>query len=165
MWLRLTLVSGAAILAGSSLPDPGPDASPAVEVLATSPESASSEPPPTPREIPTTTHMHAKLTATQHVLAGLLREDFRQIEESARQLRDIAESVPVQASSIAADDRVYEHFRLEFARLASDLERVAAARNLEGAAYVHGNLTATCIGCHQRLRATPSEIQLMHHQP
>ena len=39
------------------------------------------------------------------------------------------------------------------------------AENLAGAAYVHGNLTAACIGCHQHLRDQSPEIELMELQP
>jgi len=114
-----------------------------------------------PRSLPTTTVMHAKLTCTQHVLAGLLSEDFPQVARSAAALQELARDVPPRTIEDGLNDSVYEHFRLELLRLSGDLQRMASERNLNGAAYVHGNITATCIGCHKHLRDPGEPIELL----
>lgn len=105
-----------------------------------------------PRGLPTFTLMHAKLARTQQVLAGLLRADCAEIGEAAHDLVEIAGSVPPCPLADPADREVYEHFRQEFVRQAMRLEVLAEQKNLEGAAWVHGTLTATCLGCHEMLR-------------
>ena len=51
-----------------------------------------------------------------------------------------------------SDEQVYEHFRMEFARLAGQLEGHARRKELEASAYIQQNLTATCIACHEYIR-------------
>jgi hypothetical protein len=114
-----------------------------------------------PEALPTATVMHAKLTATQQVLAALLAEDYEQIETAARELVGLARDVPSRQTGDADHDQVYEHFRYEMLRLSTELRRMGAVENLSGAAYVHGNLTAACIGCHQHLRDEQPNIELM----
>ncbi|MFV0445123.1 MAG: hypothetical protein ACK5Q5_16225 [Planctomycetaceae bacterium] len=117
--------------------------------------------PDVPEPLPTVAVMHAKLTATQQILAALLSEDYRQIEAAARELVGLARDVPSCQTGNDASNQVYEHFRYEMLRLSSDLEQMGANGNLAGAAYVHGNLTAACIGCHQHLRDEQPRIELM----
>jgi hypothetical protein len=118
-----------------------------------------------PRTLPTATVMHAKLTGTQQVLAGLLAEDYDVIAASARELVGLARDVPPRKTGDDTDDQVYEHFRYEMLRLSAELEQMGVSRNLSGAAYVHGNLTSACIGCHQHLRDQAPPIQLMREGP
>ena len=114
-----------------------------------------------PRTLPTSTVMHAKMVCTQEILAGLLSEDYAQIKSSADQLLALARDVPARKSDDVIDDAVYEHFRYELLRLSAELHEMGEQRNLSGAAYVHNNLTAACIGCHQHLRQESSSIELM----
>lgn len=95
--------------------------------------------------------MQAKLSASQRVLEGLLNQDFEGIEAAAKILRELAESTPA-AEEGTLESRVYDHFRTEFVRLAAHLGDAARAGNLDATAYVHENLTSTCIACHQHLR-------------
>ena len=92
--------------------------------------------------------MQAKLVMTQRVLEGILSHDFDTIQSSAQGLSRLAEA----SASADADDRIFEHFRTEFVRLSLQLESLAKDENLEGAAYAHQNLTATCIACHTHVR-------------
>ena len=86
--------------------------------------------PAVPRPLPTATVMHAKLTSTQQVLAGLLAEDYAQIEASAKELIGLARDVPARQTGDTTYDRVYEHFRYEMLRLSEELERMGDAENL-----------------------------------
>lgn len=95
--------------------------------------------------------MQTKLTASQRTLEGLLNRDFDTIAASADLLYQVAE-LPQPPRERPIDERVYDHFRTEFQRLSQQLKSMAEQRNLEGAAYVHQSLTATCIACHSHLR-------------
>ncbi len=95
--------------------------------------------------------MRAKLAESQDVLEGLLNHDFDRIKSSAHALGQLAELAPTRRGEDVGD-RIYEHFHTEFVRLCNELESMADDNNLEGAAYVHQNLTATCIACHSHLR-------------
>lgn len=105
----------------------------------------------------TRTTMHSKLLQSQRVMEGLVRRDFEAIEEAAGVLKRISLSPPPKLSAAGdkSDEQVYEHFRLEFARLAGQLERQARRREPEATAWVQQNLTATCIACHDYIRDFP----------
>lgn len=104
--------------------------------------------------------MSAKLTSSQEVLKGLLTRDFEKVRRGAEVLRDVALTAPPREVREEFDSEVYEHFRNEFLRHSGQLELLAGEQNLEGAAYVHQNLTATCIACHEYLRdrTLPSRV-------
>ncbi len=101
--------------------------------------------------------MQAKLASAQEILRGLVTQDFESIESAAGVLGKISLTPPpaFKKSGAESSDEIYEHFRLEFARLAGQLERQARSRNLEATAYVQQNLTATCIACHDFIRDNP----------
>ncbi|MFK7818584.1 MAG: hypothetical protein AB8G99_07690 [Planctomycetaceae bacterium] len=105
-----------------------------------------------PAKLKGTVFMGAKLKATQDVLQGLLTRDFEGIGEAALSLRDVALTTPPTQVRAEFDAEIYDHFRHEFLRLSGQLNKLAEAENLEGAAYVHQNLTSTCISCHEYVR-------------
>ncbi len=96
--------------------------------------------------------MGAKLTASEQALKGLLTRDFDQIGDAAAALRDIALTAPPTQVRKEFDAELYDHFRHEFLRLSGQLSTMAQEENLEGAAYVHQNLTSACIACHEHVR-------------
>ena len=96
--------------------------------------------------------MGAKLTASEQALKGLLTRDFDQIGDAAAALRDIALTAPPTQVRKEFDAELYDHFRHEFLRLSGQLHTMAHEKNLEGAAYVHQNLTSACIACHEHVR-------------
>ena len=96
--------------------------------------------------------MRAKLSSSSLALDGLVNGDFDTLRTASGQLLDIAEASPRRYENVR-EMAVYEHFRDEFVRLSQRLEQMSEDRNLEGAAYVHQNLTANCIACHQHMRA------------
>lgn len=101
--------------------------------------------------------MQAKLVHSQKVLEGLVTQDFNAIEKAASALSRISLSPPpnLEKAGDKSDEQVYEHFRMEFARLAGQLEGHARRKELEATAYVQQNLTATCIACHDYIRDWP----------
>lgn len=101
--------------------------------------------------------MQAKLGHTQKILEGLVTQDFNAIEKSAAALSEISLTPPPDLTKAGdkSDEQVYEHFRMEFARLAGQLEGHARRKELEATAYVQQNLTATCIACHDYIRDYP----------
>ncbi|MCA9086063.1 MAG: hypothetical protein KDA81_18525 [Planctomycetaceae bacterium] len=114
---------------------------------------------PTVRGENTQVMMQAKLIHTEHVLEGLVTHDFAQIEKAAAALSQISLSPPPDLSTAGdkSEEQVYEHFRMEFARLAGQLERQARRQELEACAYLQQNLTATCIACHEYIRDYPQK--------
>lgn len=92
--------------------------------------------------------MKKKLDRSQQVLSGLLRGDMKEVQRGAAGLHAIAR-VPAVGHE---DDAVYNHFNVEFQRLTEKLQRVAGNGNDDAAAYVHGQITSTCISCHQHVR-------------
>ena len=101
--------------------------------------------------------MQAKLGHSQKVLEGLVTQDFKAIEKAAAALSKISLSPPPDLTKAGdkSDEQVYEHFRMEFARLAGQLEGYARREELAATAYVQQNLTATCIACHDYIRDYP----------
>jgi hypothetical protein len=112
-----------------------------------------------PQTLPIPTVMHAKLHSTQQVLTGLVAEDYSLITAAAIELHGLARDVPPQGDAANGDAAVYGHFRDELLRLTVELRVMGEDRNLNGAAYVHQQITATCIGCHRQLRTDAREIQ------
>lgn len=100
--------------------------------------------------------MQTKLSASQRVLEGFLNRDFEAVVSSADLLAQVAE-LPQPPREHPIEERVYDHFRTEFQRLAQQLKSLAQQDNLEGAAYVYQNLTATCIACHSHLRDSEAD--------
>ncbi len=98
------------------------------------------------------TKMHVKLVLSQSVLEGLVTRKFDRIETAAEQLMLTSLDTPTVKAGENREDEVYEHMKVEFLRLAGRLEQMAKDKNLEGAAFVHDKLNATCIACHQYLR-------------
>ena len=96
--------------------------------------------------------MQAKMNASSEALEGLVNGDFTKIGNAAKVLEAIALAAPRQYQDLHKLD-AGEHLRREFLRLAQRLGDQAEQRNLDGAAYVHQHITATCIACHRQLRA------------
>ena len=102
----------------------------------------------------TQVRMQVKLVHAQKILEGLVTQNFEEIEVAAAAMSRISLSPPpdINKAGDKTDRQVYEHFRMEFARLSGQLEGHARRRELEATAYVQQNLTATCIACHDYIR-------------
>jgi hypothetical protein len=101
--------------------------------------------------------MQAKLANAQNGLEGLVSQDFKASEKAAGGLARISLARPpkLDKDGDGSSAEIYEHFWLEFARLAGQLERHARNRELAATAYVQQNMTANCIACHDFIRDNP----------
>lgn len=96
-------------------------------------------------------YMHAKLYSAQQVMRGLVTHNFDDIRQAAGSLKQTSLDAPEPEGDDKIDGELYEHFRLEFLRLTTQLNEMAEAKNLEGAAFVYQGLTANCMACHDYL--------------
>ena len=106
----------------------------------------------TDHEIPLDDIMDSKLRYSEKILAGLVTHDFALIAKSAESMKLIGLRHPKNLENKEENGEVYEHFRMEFMRLASRLEEEAKKERLAGTAYFAQNLTATCVACHDYIR-------------
>lgn len=113
--------------------------------------------PPQNAAVASAATMRAKLSYSQKVLEGLVTQDFAAIEQAAQGLSKISLTPPPRLGKAGdqSDAEVYEHFRMEFARLSGQLEGHARRNELEASAWVMQNLTASCISCHDYIRDWP----------
>lgn len=102
---------------------------------------------PTRREL-----MRTKLQASQHILEGITLENYDLIAKGARALKALSRASIWEVPTIPnADD--YLVYTAEFERLADELSRKAADRNLDGATLAYFRLTASCVNCHKYIRS------------
>ncbi len=95
--------------------------------------------------------MREKLAHSQLILNGLVTHDFEMMEKAAGDLKRISLSAPEQIEGDETDNELYEHFRLEFLRTCTLIERMSKEKNLEGAAFAYQSMTANCLTCHSYL--------------
>ncbi len=95
------------------------------------------------------TFMQKKLLLSQEILSGLVLADFKKIEVAAEKIGSLSQHAQWQ---IVHNDPVYNHFTIEFQRIAKQLSLNAQRKNLDGAAYANDHLVATCIACHKHIR-------------
>jgi len=104
--------------------------------------------------------MQQKMLHSQDVLQGLIDADFEQIQSAADSLLSKGIQESIQNVKERTDDETYEHFRLEYVRLSSQLISCAHDKNLPGATLYYQSLVQTCIACHQHLRLdSPKTVQ------
>lgn len=95
--------------------------------------------------------MQAKLVHSQSILNGLVTRDFDSVGAAAKAMKRVSLAAPKHIEGDATDNELYNHFRLEFLRIATLMENMAAQENLEGAAFAYQSLTANCLACHSYL--------------
>ncbi len=96
--------------------------------------------------------MEQKLDHAEVILKGLVTHDFDAIQRAAEDLKLMSLDPPRGWKKTDSDEEVYEHFRMEFMRLAARLEQEAKDKRLGGAAWFQQQMTATCIACHDYIR-------------
>lgn len=95
--------------------------------------------------------MAKKFERSQDIMKGLVTSDFQLLKSAATSLKQISLKAPKTVDGDPIDNELYDHFKLEFLRLTTQLEEMAKEENLEGAAYAYQNLTANCLACHSYL--------------
>ena len=95
--------------------------------------------------------MQAKMVHSQGILHGLVTRDFDEMKQAATKLKQVSLDAPKDIEGDEVDNELYHHFRLEFLRISTQLEKMAEARNVEGAAFAYQSLTANCLACHSYL--------------
>lgn len=93
--------------------------------------------------------MQKKLLLSQEILKGLVMADFEAIEQASEKIGLLSQHAQWH---IVRNDPVYNHFTIEFQRIAKQLSLNAKQKNLDGAAYANDHLVATCIACHKHIR-------------
>lgn len=94
------------------------------------------------------TVMERKLEHAQKLLAALAKEDFKQIETAADELKLCAGEASWQVVKSAK----YERYSNDFIRDLSDLQAAAKAKNTDKSALAYVSMTLTCVKCHQFVR-------------
>ncbi|QDT30791.1 hypothetical protein [Thalassoglobus polymorphus] len=95
--------------------------------------------------------MQRKLVLSKEILNGLVLQDYDSIEKAAAEMKKVSLQSPQQIEGDRTENELYQHFRLEFLRINSLMEKMAQEKNLEGAAYAYQNLNANCLACHSYL--------------
>lgn len=101
--------------------------------------------------------MRDKLTHSQKILHGLVTSDFKMINTAAKELKNVSLNAPEEIEGDETDNELYNHFRLEFLRITTHLEKMSAEKNLEGVAFAYQNMTANCLACHSYLDQQPDQ--------
>ena len=103
-----------------------------------------------PEELPVTTFMKAKLTASKSVLEGLVTEDFKKIERGAEKMLVMSNS----AEWKVIQGPVYAQYSAEFRRSVKKLIKEAKEKDIDGAGLSYMHITMNCISCHRYLKGT-----------
>lgn len=101
-------------------------------------------------EHPTSFWMQKKLEYTQHILSGLALEDFDQIGRSAQAMQRLGK---LEAFVRRHDTDAYRTQLRVFQFANEELIRLAADKNIDGAALAFTQLTLSCVNCHKQLRS------------
>jgi cytochrome c556 len=127
-WMRLGVVAGLALVAGTGLLRGQDQASPKRTVF-----------------------MRQKLEFSKKVLEGLTVEDYDTIAKNARALRLLSQAAEWEVPTIpSATD--YIAYTNEFQRYTDELALRARQKNLDGATLAYLKLTMNCIHCHKYVR-------------
>jgi hypothetical protein len=92
--------------------------------------------------------MRLKLSESQRILEGLVREDYDAMAKHAQDLRLLS----LDASWQVLQTSEYAQQSLEFRRAAEALATAAKNRNLDGAALAYVDVTMKCVNCHKYVR-------------
>ena len=108
-----------------------------------------------PRQRPRTRaeFMRLKLEYSKLVLEGLTMENYATIIKNARALKTLSEAAEWEVPTIPNAGE-YIVFTSEFQRLADELARKAAEKNMDGATLAYLRLTMNCVNCHKYVRQT-----------
>ena len=95
--------------------------------------------------------MRQKLEFSKKVLEGLTVEDYDTIAKSARALRLLSQAAEWEVPTIPGVPD-YIAYTNEFQRHADELALRARQKNLDGATLAYLKLTMNCVNCHKYVR-------------
>lgn len=125
----------------------------AVALALSLPGLLGSGPSPSSRPEPPSRHefMRQKLDFSKLLLEGLAVENYDLITKNAKALRKLSTAAQWEVPTIPNASE-YITFTGEFQRLCDELEKNAAAKNLDGATLSYLRLTMSCVNCHKYVR-------------
>lgn len=92
--------------------------------------------------------MHAKLAYIQAVVEGIAVGNLGQVERNAQMLTALSE----RSSWMVHDTVTYITMSEQFREIARDLERHAAARDVDRTVDSYSAMVQSCVACHDYLR-------------
>lgn len=92
--------------------------------------------------------MRKKLALSQDIMEGLALEDFKKIEEGARQLN----AMSVAAEFMVVKEPLYADEAAEFRRTVNKMEKAAKELRLDAATLSFMDMTMSCVECHKYVR-------------
>jgi len=92
--------------------------------------------------------MRAKLVSTQTIVEGLVKKNFRQVNDAASELLSMCAGEEWESNA----DETYQAYRNQLKRQSKKLIDQAGVRNLEGATYAYLGVLSTCVDCHSHCR-------------
>jgi len=92
--------------------------------------------------------MRAKLTHSQRVLEGLVKQDFDAIAKHAQEMSLLSQASNWQVLQTPE----YRERSTEFRRSVDSLTEAAKKKNLDGAALAYVEVTMKCVTCHKYVR-------------
>jgi cytochrome c556 len=92
--------------------------------------------------------MHSKVKNSQALLEGLALADYGRIRRSAEELIRLSNT----AEWVIIKTPQYDLHSNEFRRAAEVIVAKAKAKNLDGVALAYGDLTRSCVRCHEYVR-------------
>ncbi|MHC5539828.1 hypothetical protein ACYOEI_16540 [Singulisphaera rosea] len=96
--------------------------------------------------------MKHKLDASQKILEGMTRADYKQIEKNARSMKVMA----YLEGYFRADMPGYKAQLHAFENANEAIVRAAQEKNLDGATIAYTQLTISCVSCHKLVRDKPT---------
>lgn len=94
--------------------------------------------------------MRQKLDATDHVLEGLLTEDFDMLTKGAKKLSEMSRAEKWRVSN----DIMYRHHSEDFQSRVEKLIRASKEESVDAAALAYFDTTMSCVECHKWVRRT-----------
>lgn len=107
-----------------------------------------STPKPPVRKLAMKAFMRKKLALSQDIMEGLALEDFKKIEEGARQLS----AMSVAAEFMVVKEPLYADEAAEFRRTVNKMEKAAKELRLDAATLSFMDMTMSCVECHKYVR-------------
>ncbi len=109
-------------------------------------------------KLPTRKEMMAmKLKSSQTILEGIALNDFDKIQTAATELLTVSRATDFLNAYKGTE---YQFHTETFRRPAESIAKKAKEKNMDGVMVAYGDLTLSCLKCHQAMRDKKFEIDL-----